>query len=85
MFLKFESYMQFLENISKKSSGNSEKATPVPIPNTEVKFLSADDTWGAAPWESKTSLVLKKQYLYCFFLFFDIKRQKSSNDNFNPV
>ena len=65
--------MQFLENISKrylttmtkiviiikcqKSSDNSEKATPVPIPNTEVKFLSADDTWGAAPWESRTSLV----------------------------
>ena len=45
------------QRISEKSSDNSEKATPVPIPNTEVKFLSADDTWGAAPWESRTSLV----------------------------
>src|SRR5579875_1477079 len=30
-------------------------ATPVPIPNTEVKPASADGTWGAAPWESRTS------------------------------
>ena len=43
-----------------KSSDYSEKATPVPIPNTEVKFLSADDTWGATPWESKTLLVFSK-------------------------
>ena len=28
--------------------------TPVPIPNTEVKLLSADDTWRATSWESKT-------------------------------
>jgi hypothetical protein len=27
------------------SGGNNEKDTPVPIPNTEVKLLSADDTW----------------------------------------
>ena len=27
------------------SGGNDEKATPVPIPNTVVKLLSADDTW----------------------------------------
>ena len=32
----------------------SEEATPVPIPNTEVKLLSADDTWWATAWESKT-------------------------------
>jgi hypothetical protein len=29
--------------------------TPVPIPNTEVKTVSADGTWGATPWESRTS------------------------------
>ena len=29
----------------KVSGGNDEKATPVPIPNTAVKLLSADDTW----------------------------------------
>ena len=28
--------------------------TPVPIPNTEVKLLSADDTWRATSRESRT-------------------------------
>ena len=27
---------------------------PVPIPNTEVKLLSADGTWWATAWESRT-------------------------------
>ena len=27
---------------------------PVLIPNTEVKLLSADGTWWATAWESKT-------------------------------
>ena len=32
----------------------SERATPVPIPNTEVKPFSADGTARAAVWESRT-------------------------------
>ncbi len=32
----------------------SDGVTPVPIPNTEVKPVSADGTWGATPWESRT-------------------------------
>ena len=31
------------------SGGDSEKVTPVPIPNTEVKLLSADGSWGFPP------------------------------------
>ena len=34
---------------------HSDRVTPVPIPNTEVKPVSADGTWGEAPWESRTS------------------------------
>ena len=34
--------------------GNSEEATPVSIPNTEVKLFSADGTAWAAGWESRT-------------------------------
>ena len=26
---------------------------PVPIPNTEVKLICADDTWRATAWENK--------------------------------
>ena len=28
--------------------------TPVPIPNTAVKHLSADNTWLVTAWESKS-------------------------------
>ena len=45
-----------------KSGDNSREDTPVPISNTEVKLLSADDTWWEAAWESRTLPVL-------FFLF----------------
>ena len=37
------------------SGDDGERVTPVPIPNTEVKSFSADGTWGATPWESRTS------------------------------
>ena len=38
----------------------SEEDTPVPIPNTEVKLFSADDTWWETAWESRTSPSLKE-------------------------
>ena len=38
----------------KISGGYNEKVTPVPIPNTVVKLLSADDTWMETSWESRT-------------------------------
>ena len=34
---------------------DSQRATPVPIPNTEVKSLGADGTAGEAQWESRLS------------------------------
>ena len=42
------------KSTSRKSGDNSEEVTPVPIPNTVVKLLSADDTWWEAAWESRT-------------------------------
>src|SRR5439155_15615236 len=36
------------------SGGNSEGETPLPIPNREVKPLSADGTWWATTWESRS-------------------------------
>ena len=41
----------------RKCSDNSEEVTPVPIPNTVVKLLSADDTWRATSREIRTSLL----------------------------
>ena len=31
------------------SGNDGEEVTPVPIPNTEVKFFSADGSWGFPP------------------------------------
>ena len=42
------------KSASRKSGDNSEEVTPVPISNTVVKLLSADDTWWEAAWESRT-------------------------------
>ena len=39
---------------SEKSGDYSEEDPPVPISNTVVKLLSADDTWREAAWESRT-------------------------------
>jgi hypothetical protein len=38
----------------RRAGGSSEEGTPVPIPNTEVKLFSSDDTLGAAPRENRT-------------------------------
>ena len=47
----------YRENMQEKSGDNSEEVTPVPIPNTEVKLSSAEDTWWEAAWEIRTSPV----------------------------
>src|SRR3954447_19597384 len=47
------------ERMLHKSGDDSEKVTPVPIPNTEVKLLSADGSWGFSPCESRTSPSIK--------------------------
>ena len=41
-------------SLTKSSGDDGEEATPVPIPNTEVKLFSADGSWDASPCESRT-------------------------------
>ena len=43
-----------------ESGDYSGEVTPVPIPNTVVKLLSADDTWWVTAWENRTSQVRKE-------------------------
>ena len=44
------------------------EVTPVPIPNTEVKLCSADDTWREAAWESRKLPAMNEAvHLDCFF------------------
>ena len=44
---------QILRSQNRFSGGCVERATPVPIPNTEVKPLGADGTARATAWESR--------------------------------
>ena len=53
----------------------SDGGTPGYIPNPEVKPVSADGTWGAAPWESR-SLPIDSFFL---FMLFDSKKILSYN------
>ncbi len=59
---------------------NSKEDTPVPISNTVVKLLSADDTWWEAAWESRTLPLFsyKKQTQTKGSVFFLAKRQRLS-------
>jgi hypothetical protein len=41
--------------VSQTSGDHAGGVPPVPISNTEVKTSRADDTWGASPWESRSS------------------------------
>jgi hypothetical protein len=47
--------------VSQPFGGDSEGDTPLPIPNREVKPLSADGTWASRPWESRSPPVLTEK------------------------
>ena len=52
-FSKYKAQSTKLVLLKKFSGGCVERATPVPIPNTEVKPLGADGTARATVWESR--------------------------------
>ena len=54
MMRQIRVYSAITKLIIKLPGGSSEAAPPVPIPNTEVKRLSADDTALAKVWENRS-------------------------------
>src|SRR5256885_2740464 len=52
---------------SHKLGGHSDGETPLPIPNREVKPVSADGTRGAIPRESRTPPITSKAPQGAFF------------------
>ncbi len=42
---------------------NGDEEPPVPIPNTEVKLICADNTWRATAWEDRSmpALLLRER------------------------
>ena len=59
-----------------KSGGDSKEEPPVPMPNTEVKLLNADDTWRVTARESRKLPELKKTQSICFESFLVIAHDK---------
>jgi hypothetical protein len=47
--------------LAKSPVAHSERETPLPIPNRAVKPFSADGTWGATSWESRSPPVLRRK------------------------
>ena len=58
-----------------------DEGTPVPIPNTVVKLIYAENTWLVTARENRTMPTLKPELIFSsgFFLFLD--RNNSSNYN----
>ena len=53
--VQYLGYRAKLDTRKRESLGDSSgRDTPGSIPNPEVKPASADGTWGAAPWESRS-------------------------------
>ena len=42
-----------LKDLSLIAGANGDEVPPVPIPNTEVKLISAEDTWRVTAWENR--------------------------------
>ena len=49
-----------LKRGKKRSGDDGEEEPPVPIPNTEVKLFSAEDTWWETAWENRSLPVYRK-------------------------
>ena len=55
-------YMAKRLNAAKHLTGAYDNGVPpVPIPNTEVKPIRAEDTWRVTAWENRSMLVQKKR------------------------
>ena len=51
-----QNQLLFGPKLRNKSLGDlSDEGTPGPIPNPEVKLVSADGTWWVTAWESRSS------------------------------
>ena len=49
--MNIESYLD--RNVLNRGGVDDDEGPPVPIPNTEVKLISADDTWLATAWDNR--------------------------------
>ena len=63
-------YMAKRLNAAKHLTGAYDNGVPpVPIPNTEVKPIRAEDTWRVTAWENRSVPVQKKENTICVLFF----------------
>jgi hypothetical protein len=64
---------------------DGDEGTPVPIPNTEVKPICAEDTWLETAWENRTIPTPKTSGLLAGrFSVLDLKHQIFGPSSANP-
>ena len=47
-------YIAAVESRGTRTGANDDEVPPVPIPNTEVKLVRAEDTWRETAWENRS-------------------------------
>ena len=52
---KYQRFGSTPKGLLYKAGANDGEVTPVPIPNTEVKLISADNTWTAGSREDRSA------------------------------
>ena len=62
--------------------GYSTEATPVPIPNTEVKLCCADDTAWETMWESRSPPNFYRKRIHSSGSFFILRKHSKSCDEY---
>ena len=68
-----------------QSGGNSEEDPPVPMPNTEVKLFSVDDSRGFSPRESRSlpgelnRFPFRREAVFLYFFPFSLCYNKHTN------
>ena len=72
--MNIESYLD--RNVLNRVGVDDDEGPPVPIPNTEVKLISADDTWLATAWDNRKVPTSKQSpnRVAVFLYFFAFKR-----------
>ena len=62
-----------------KTGANGGEVPPVPIPNTEVKLISVENTWLETAWEDRAAPVqtVRKLVLYGLFDVYSSESKRS--------
>ena len=61
-------YIAAVKSRGTRTGANDDEVPPVPIPNTEVKLVRAEDTWRETAWENR-SVPVQEENASCVLFF----------------